>query len=356
MSEAQKLLEETVNRLFSDSVDKERIAEAERGAWPESLWQQVEGAGLTQPHALEESDFEAGWLGAFTILRAAGRHCVPLPIAETILAAWLLTHAGMEVPSGPLTICPEPLEPESVHDGRVTATLPRLPWGRHCNCAVAVVRREPFAEIVRIELADATVQEGYNLALEPRDDLSAIRTTVEAARATTLPANILELYGALARSAQMAGALEALLDMSVQYAGERTQFGKPIGQFQAIQQELAKLAGYSAEATAAAEVAFRAAATARPGFSGRIGDPGDPSFEIACARVVTGDAAELAPRIAHQVHGAIGFTYEHALHFASRRLWSWRAEFGSAAEWAQRLGAHTFAIGADALWPAITSR
>ena len=56
----------------------------------------------------------------------------------------------------------------------------------------------------------------------------------------------------------------------------------------------------------------------------------------------------------HQVHGAIGFTYEHSLHFATRRLWSWRAEFGSESVWAIELGRRVAARGADNLWNDLT--
>jgi len=60
--------------------------------------------------------------------------------------------------------------------------------------------------------------------------------------------------------------------------------------------------------------------------------------------------------IAHEVHGAIGFTYEHALHFATRRLWAWRAEFGDETHWARVLGEGVLARGADALWADVTAR
>jgi acyl-CoA dehydrogenase len=171
----------------------------------------------------------------------------------------------------------------------------------------------------------------------------------------SLPATVVHALGALFRTAQMSGALETILDLAVAYAGERVQFGKPIGSFQGIQQELARLAGQVAAAGTAAEVAFRAASEAES-FGGAIGRAGDPSFEIACAKVVVGEAAELGPRIAHQVHGAIGFTYEHSLHFATRRLWAWRSEFGTTEEWAALLGGVTLAAGADALWPSVTAR
>ena len=79
-------------------------------------------------------------------------------------------------------------------------------------------------------------------------------------------------------------------------------------------------------------------------------------FSIAAAKVRAGEAATRACSIAHQVHGAIGFTREHSLHFATRRLWAWREQFGSDAWWAEALGRAAIAGGAAAFWPALTRR
>ena len=152
------------------------------------------------------------------------------------------------------------------------------------------------------------------------------------------------VYGALARAAQMAGALESILAQSVRYATERKQFGRPIGAFQAIQHQLAILAGHTAASGMAAANACRAA------------ERGDPTFEVAAAKVRVGEAAGVGASIAHQTHGAIGFTYEHSLHFSTRRLWSWRAEFGSESVWAAELGRRAAARGADQLWADLTAR
>ncbi len=86
--------------------------------------------------------------------------------------------------------------------------------------------------------------------------------------------------------------------------------------FQAVQQNLAVLAGQTAAAVAAADMAAEAVAD------------GLKLLPIAAAKARTGEAAGIAAAIAHQVHGAIGFTFEHNLHFLTRRLWSWRDEFG----------------------------
>ena len=76
---------------------------------------------------------------------------------------------------------------------------------------------------------------------------------------------------------------------------------------------------------------------------------------FAVAMIRPGEAAGLCAGLAHQVHGAIGFTYEHGLHYLTKRLMSWRNEFGNEAEWGLLLGRHLAAAGADRLWAEITS-
>jgi acyl-CoA dehydrogenase len=145
------------------------------------------------------------------------------------------------------------------------------------------------------------------------------------------------------RSLAIAGALETLLAMCVDYAQTRVQFGRPIGKFQAIQQNLAILAGQAVAAGAAADIAAEAFTR------------GLPLAEIAAAKIRAGEAATIAAGIAHQIHGAIGFTQEHSLHFFTKRLWSWRDEFGNEAEWGLALGRLAASAGADRLWPDIVA-
>jgi alkylation response protein AidB-like acyl-CoA dehydrogenase len=144
----------------------------------------------------------------------------------------------------------------------------------------------------------------------------------------------------------MAGALERALELSVAHAQQREQFGRKIAQFQAIQHELARLAGETAAAVAAAMSAA--------GTAARTGDIVTAERAVAAAKVRTSQAAGEGGMIAHQVHGAVGITDRHALHHATLRLWAWREEYGNEAHWAQALGASVLAAGADAFWPALT--
>jgi acyl-CoA dehydrogenase len=352
MNETRALLSDTVTRIFADLVSKELIESVERGAWPGDLWRALEENGLTRPLVPEERGGAGlGWRDAHVILELMGRHAVPVPLAETIIAGWLLAGAGLDVPDGPLTIAPvqagERLRLERADRGwRVTGRVARVPWGAAAGQIVFASEVDDRAMIARVAGGRARVTEDRNVAQEPRDTLEFEGTPVEAAApaAAGLPPRAVWVYGALARSAQMAGALESILAQAVRYATERKQFGRAIGAFQAIQHQLAVLAGHAATAGLAAAHACRAA------------ERGDPTFEVAAAKVRVGEAAGIGAGIAHQVHGAIGFTYEHSLHFATRRLWSWRAEFGAESHWAVELGRHVASRGADQLWTDLTAR
>ena len=83
-------------------------------------------------------------------------------------------------------------------------------------------------------------------------------------------------------------------------------------------------------------------------------DRGDAGIAVAAARVVTDEAITVGTRAAHQAHGAMGVTREYPLHHLTRRLWSWRHEWGTTTEWRRRLGRHVAAAGADALFELVT--
>jgi acyl-CoA dehydrogenase len=352
MSELGDLLGPTVTRLFTDLVTKEAIEAAEKGTWPDTLWRALEESGLTLPLVPEAGGGAGGtWADAHVVVRAAGKHAAPVPLPETIVAGWLLAQAGLEVPLGPLTLAPvrEANRLSLTRAGgawKVSGTAGGVPWGAAAGHVVVVSEVEGRTMVALVARGAGSVTADRNLAREPRDTLVFANAAVAAAAPAgpAVTARAVTLYGAMVRAAQMAGALESLLEQSVRYATERKQFGRPIGAFQAIQHNLAILAGHVAAAGIAAEHAFRAA------------DRGEPDFEVAAAKIRAGEAAGIGAGLAHQAHGAIGFTYEHTLQFSTRRLWSWRAEFGSESRWALELGRRVAAAGPDRLWSELTAR
>ena len=198
--------------------------------------------------------------------------------------------------------------------------------------------------LVLADISSATVAQAVNMADEPRDTLDLSRARVVSSAAVETAARIIEADGALLRAVQLSGALSRVLDHSLTWAGDRMQFGKPISKFQAIQHLMAQLAAEAAAAGAASDMAVEASVSA------------PDRFTIAVAKARAGEAAGKGAAIAHQAFGAMGFTREHQLQYATRRLWSWRDEFGGEAYWQADLGRTIAAKGADRLWATLTEK
>ena len=331
------LLRETANRLFQDLATPEALRAAETGAWPAALWAAVEDAGL--PRALVPE--EAGGSGvafadAMVIVRAAGRFALPLPLPETMLAGWLLARAGLPVPEGPLTLAFG--EGIQIAAAAISGVAHRVPW----SGAAGLVAMDAAGRVCLVPAGSRRSEPGKNVAAEPRDTVR-FDGPVAAVGDARLDLTRVRAVGAAMRAQQIAGALERLTEMTVQYAQDRVQFGRPLGKFQAVQQNLAVLAGQTAAAVAASDMA------------GEAVDAYVRLIPIAAGKARAGEAAGIGAAIAHQVHGAIGFTHEHSLHFLTKRLWSWRDEFGNETVWNRLLGRHMAAAGPDRYWAEITA-
>jgi acyl-CoA dehydrogenase len=344
------MLADSAERLFTATIRKETRRAAESGVFPQALWDAVAEAGFTAALLPEDAGgFGATVAEAMGLLRIAAAHAAPIPLAETMLAGWLLAKAGLPVPEGVLTLAPVRLRDaltlhRAAEGWHLAGTAARIPWARDA-AGIAVLAAGPDGPAVALLPGGAfTLAKDSNLAGEPRDTI-----TVDAALAAEFvapspvgPAQ-LRAAGAAIRTVQLAGALTQALALSVQYAQTRVQFGRPIGKFQAIQQNLAVMAGQSAAAIAAADMAADALAS---DLSPVI---------VGAAKARAGEAASIAAGLAHQAHGAIGFTQEYDLHNLTRRLWSWRDEFGNESEWNLAVGRAALAAGPDGLWPLLTA-
>ncbi|MGE0625401.1 MAG: acyl-CoA dehydrogenase family protein [Pseudomonadales bacterium] len=316
--ETRTLLLDTAEKMFADLCDKPLLDAAETGRFPDALLGVIREGGFQQL-AMTSSGVELP--DALAVLKAAGRHALPLPLAEMVLAnRWLerddtLVSVGMG-------------DADSACD---------VPWGRRAD-AVISISPDGSAHLLR----DLTVTERVNLAGEPRDDVRAGK-----ADRLNLGEDAWTLL-ALTRVVMMAGGLERALELSLAYVSEREQFGRPIAKFQAIQHHMAVMAAETAAAIRAADAALAGLGTDRE------------VAEVAIGKSRVGEAVGVVAELAHQVHGAMGYTHEHRLHHTTRRLWAWRDEYGSERQWQQRLGEQLTRLvaeaGPDALWAFIATR
>jgi acyl-CoA dehydrogenase len=346
---------ETAARILADFCDPQTVTRAKDDAWKAPAWTALEEAGLTLawvPDTLGGAGAELA--DGFAVLREAGRFAVAVPLAETLLAGWLLARAGIASPKGPMTCAParDGEKLTLAGNGSLSGSLRSVPFAKDAGHLALLARRETGGSAVAlVDVAQARITEGTGVGGDP---LNAV--TFNAARPSAIkdaPAGLdgqaLLLMGAAVRAMQMAGALEAILNLAVGYANERVAFERPIAKFQAVQHNLARLAGEVAVAVAAAGSAADAIASS-PAFDEAV------FLEAASAKIRVGEAAGEGAAIAHQVLGAIGFTKEHTLHRFTRRLWGWRDDFGSESVWAVKLGNLVAAKGADGLWPMLAER
>jgi acyl-CoA dehydrogenase len=335
------LIEETTRRLITDALTQDIIDAAERGAWPGVIWERLEAQGLLQPSAIAGASGSDDVLEIeVAVLKAVAATALPLPVAETALAGWFLFRHGIQAPSGPLTVASFAAgEQLSYKDGRVSGQLERVPWGRKAVGVVAIAGDA----LLLLDPRSAEPTPGTNMAGEPRDTLR-FNGIEPLAVGSTADRELMLCRCAAVRAVQLAAAAARVLEIAVEYATQRQQFGRPISAFQAIQHQLAAAASEVASARVASEQAYLA-------IHSRTGEV----FSCAIAKARASDAAGAVARVAHQIHGAIGYTREYQLHRFTRRIQSWRNEFGSSAFWAQRLGEIVLSQKSRSLWSIVTS-
>jgi acyl-CoA dehydrogenase len=354
VAESENIVAETAEKIFADLADTQTVNHDKQGAWKAPLWQALTEAGLPLSWVPEDCGGAGASLAeGFSVLSAAGRFAIAVPLAETMLAGWLLAQAGISSPEGAMTVAPaSPKDRIKVNaDGSLSGRARGVPFAKEAKHIAVLGGGADGALIALVDAASVRIEAGLGLGGDHSDAVSfdkvqpiAIKPAPKGFDQTSLM-----LMGAVARSLQIAGALESMLDISVRYSNERVAFEKKISKFQAVQHNLARLAGESAAALAAATSAADAVANAKS-FDEEI------FLEAVSAKIRCSEAAEKGGSIAHQVHGAIGFTSEHILHRYSLRALAWRDDFGSESYWAVELGRLVAARGADELWPLVASR
>jgi len=325
--------------------------------WDAPLWAELARAGWTGVGLPEEAGGSGGDLAdAVAVVRALAAGAAAVPLAEHLLVAGpALIAAGIDLPplDAPVTFAvADTVRCEAMPDSEgpprfsVTGRVDGVAWAGVASSVVLLAPAPADGEgsvVLRVELSSAELADACNVAGEPRDVLNLDATAALGALVTQEQADAVRARFALTRAVQLAAALEQVLAWTVQYARERVQFGRPLGTFQAIQMELAAMAGEVTAVSALTDAAVHA-----------LDRSEDVVLAAAAAKVRAGAAVEVVARHSHQVHGAIGFTQEYKLHHLTRRLWSWRDEAGSELFWSRVLGAGLASANPGGHWARLT--
>ncbi|MHB0773858.1 acyl-CoA dehydrogenase family protein [Bradyrhizobium sp. 1.29L] len=354
MAEIENIVAETAEKIFSDFADAQTINADKTGAWKAPLWQALTEVGLPLSWVAAEYGGSGVTLAeGFAVLGAAGRFAIAVPLAETMLAGWLLSQAGIAPPEGEMTVAPSrPNDRVTVSsDGLLSGRARGVPFAKSAKHVAVLASGADEWSVALVNASRLRIESGLNLANDSSDTVKFDKVEPVAIKPAPkgLDQTALMLMGGVVRSLQIAGALESMLDLSVRYSNERVAFEKKISKFQAVQHNLARLAGEVAAALTAATSGADTLANSAS-FDDAV------FLEAAAAKIRCAEAADKGSAIAHQVHGAIGFTLEHVLHRFSLRALSWRDDFGSESFWAVELGKRVARRGADELWPLVASR
>jgi len=322
MNEQQTMVSEMADGLFAELGSAATLADD---------WTRIEEMGLGSLLVSEEQGgFGGSWDDARVVFRLAGYHALALPVVEAAIAQ----HVGSALGFGGRGTIAGQTEGRCERD-RFSGTVHGAVASEGADYLVVRAPEGEGAIILR-------ARDGERSARSTLSDEARDQWTFADAPVVRAAADIVRL-GAFGRTAQIAGALDAALALSVGYVNEREQFGRPLAKFQAVQQNLATFAGEAAAANCAAVGAAQAL------------DRGQGDYAVAAAKLRANRAVGVGAAIAHQVHGAIGFTREYGLHPLTRRLWTWRSEFGGDSYWSAVLGTRVAGAGADRFWADMTA-
>ena len=310
---------DAIEAILKDQCSPAVVRAIEAGSSPLPLWKALENAGFLELLAPESAGgADLNLVELFPIFSHFGRYAVPLPVAQTIVARALI-GGQVAIPAGMITLA---------------SSLRRGTDGSLC-CAFT-----PYGLLADHVLAS----EGSALLLLPcaaaqrestgvKHSLTATLTWPDASTAVLLRegGTMLPAFAAALHAALLSGAMTRVFEMTLQYCNDRSQFGKSLGKFQAVQHQLSVMAEHTAAASISAEAAFQ-------------GPEKTPSLLLAAmAKSRTSEATVLTASIAHALHGAIGVTEEYDLQLLTRRLHEWRMAHGSENYWNEVIGEQVLA-------------
>lgn len=304
-----------LERLLADVASPAVVRQIEGGASPATLWASLVESGFLDALVPEAAGGAGLTLAdAVALFVVEGRHALPVPLAHTMLVRAALARDGIAAPPGAIAVASQ-----ARFGAGGAVSCPGTPYGLVADW-VAV--EQPGGWLLLPTTGAERQGSGTHGSLRANLRWPVTPSKGLASRQSAA----WQEAGAAIAAAQLAGAMERVLETTVAFANQREQFGRSIGKFQAIQHQLAVMAEQVAAARMAAEI----------GCSGA--GPFPARLRAAVAKARASEAATVATSIAHAVHGAIGITAELDLQIYTRRIHEWRADFGSEQHWNRVLG------------------
>ncbi len=308
---------DSADRLLAQACTPAKIRQIEQGGDVAALWESLELSGFGDALLPESADGAGLTLSeVWPIMFCMGRHAVPLPFAQTLFARAWLNGAGQMHPAGPITFAPfqvtsstEGLRARAVSFGKVAS------W--------VLVQQGRCVWLLPVALAQSDASGAHGSL-----DADLFWTTEIASDCLLGEWDAPQFHDlqAISLAVLIVGAADRAFEMTLDYANQRVQFGKPIGKFQALQQQISEVAEQVFGARMASQMSCRSE-TWQP----------QPAL-AALAKYQASQAVARIVAVAHAVHGAIGVTQEYDLQIYTRRLNEWARAGAGAAYWAEILG------------------
>jgi len=317
---AEDIILESFEKLLTAQATTQRVNEIDHGGDWSFLWQQIENNGFVNM-MLEESHDGASisFQNLFEYARLCGKLALPNPLIQSIIFKRCHENVFGERDLLPITFAIK----KQTDDSKVISAE-NIPFGKFSKCVLVYESHTKHRQIalLPVHTVKNTNSSFKNLSYLDCDWQDGL---AEAAQLDS-PYDWHSI-GAAVTAALISGALESLLKLTLQYAKDRKQFGRAIGKFQAIQQQISVLTELAAVAKTAAQLAFQTENIEQL-----------DQLQCAIAKAQCSVAATKCVKIAHAIHGAIGVTAEYQLQLFTRRLLEWSHDYGNAEYWHGLIG------------------
>ena len=312
---AEDIILDSLEKVLIAQATTEQVNEIDHGADWGFLWQHIENNGfvnlmLDESHEGASISFQS--LSEYA--RLCGKLALPSPLIQSIIFKRCHENVFGEHDLLPITFAIK----KQTDDSKILSAE-NIPFGKFSKTVLIYELHTEHKQIALLPIHAATnTDSGFK-------SLSYVDCDWEDGLAEAVKLDSpydWHSIGAAVTASLISGALESLLELTLQYAKDRKQFGRAIGKFQAIQQQISVLTELAAVAKTAAQLAFQTENIEQL-----------DQLQCAIAKAQCSVAATKCVKIAHAIHGAIGVTAEYQLQLFTRRLLEWSHDYGNAEYW-----------------------